>query len=98
MAAGWLLTSRSSNKLQTARWFVHHEATDCKTAGGERLMMREFWPRDCGPHDAGNEAAAGEMLLSLPVTLEAHCVTMRLLAATADTKLLVARVLARRLR
>ena len=34
------------------------------------------------------------MLLSLPVTLEAHCVTMRLLAATADTKLLVARVLA----
>ena len=51
--------------------------------------MRECWRRDCWSRNAGNEAAAGETLLSLPVTLEAICETSdheRLLAATAGNK------------
>ena len=88
LIGGWPLTSRSGNKLQTAHWSVDHEATDCKArllvASGSR-RMQECWPRDCW--NASNEAAAGEILLSLPLTLEAHCETMRLLAATAANKI-----------
>ena len=74
------------------------------------LTMQEFWPRDCGPHDAGNEAAAGEMLLSLVSAGDTGSALCDHEAALGDCshkiaggegaggEILAARLLARRLR
>ena len=69
--------------------------------------MREFWPRDCGPHDAGNEAAADDAAESAGDTGSALCDHEAALGDCshkiaggegAGGEILAARLLARRLR